>query len=207
MATRSDPDSDLRAKKVFTTGEAATICRVSQQTIIRSFDSGRLHGFRVPGSRFRRIPRDELIRFMRANRIPTDALEGVTRRILIVDDDPKILELFTDLLGADDRFDVRGASTGYDAGLQTESFRPHLILLDYMLPDINGNVVCDRIRSNQDLRETRIVIISGVVNQAEIQDLLDNGADAFLKKPFRLEELTGLIERLLDLAPANGDDR
>ena len=52
-------------KTVFTTGEAAKICKVSQQTIIRCFDSGRLQGFRVPGSRFRRIPRDELLRFVR----------------------------------------------------------------------------------------------------------------------------------------------
>ena len=46
-------------KTVFTTGEAAKICKVSQQTIIRCFDSGQLKGFRVPGSRFRRIPRDQ----------------------------------------------------------------------------------------------------------------------------------------------------
>ena len=47
-------------KTVFTTGEAAKICKVSQQTIIRCFDSGQLKGFRVPGSRFRRIPRMSL---------------------------------------------------------------------------------------------------------------------------------------------------
>ena len=52
-------------KTVFTTGEAAEICKVSQQTIIRCFDSGRLKGFRVPGSRFRRIPREALLQFMK----------------------------------------------------------------------------------------------------------------------------------------------
>ena len=61
-------------KTVFTTGEAAEICKVSQQTIIRCFDSGRLRGFRVPGSRFRRIPRDALIQFMKENGIPPDAV-------------------------------------------------------------------------------------------------------------------------------------
>ena len=71
-------------KKVFTTGEAAQVCKVSQQTIIRCFASGRLQGFRVPGSRFRRIPREELLRFMRQNRIPLDAREGASMRILVV---------------------------------------------------------------------------------------------------------------------------
>ncbi len=77
---------DLRDKKMFTTGEAAALCKVSQQTIIRCFDAGRLQGFRVPGSKFRRIPREELIRFMKANAIPLEALEGSKKRILVVDD-------------------------------------------------------------------------------------------------------------------------
>src|SRR5947199_7865318 len=94
-------------KTVFTTGEAAEICKISQQTIIRCFDSGRLRGFRVPGSKFRRIPREELIRFMRENSIPTDVLEGGKRRILIVDDDEQIVELFVDVLSRDERFEVK----------------------------------------------------------------------------------------------------
>src|SRR5262245_27796753 len=65
---------DKSMKTVFTTGEAAKICKVSQQTIIRCFDNGQLKGFRVPGSRFRRIPREALYKFMRDNGIPTDAL-------------------------------------------------------------------------------------------------------------------------------------
>ena len=74
-------------KTVFTTGEAAKICKVSQQTIIRCFDSGQLKGFRVPGSRFRRIPRDQLYAFMRDNGIPTDALDSGKRKILVVTND------------------------------------------------------------------------------------------------------------------------
>ena len=183
-------------KQVFTTGEAAEICKVSQQTIIRCFDSGRLQGFRVPGSRFRRIPRPELLRFMKANDIPADTLESSCKRVLIVDDDDQIIDLFVDVLGRDDRFEVRTASTGYDAGLLTEQLRPHLILLDYMLPDINGNLVCERIKSNPELRNTKIIIMSGVVNQAEIDALKGSGADEFMKKPFNIEQL---IERMAEL--------
>jgi excisionase family DNA binding protein len=80
-------------KTVFTTGEAAKICKVSQQTIIRCFDSGQLKGFRVPGSRFRRIPRDVLYKFMKENDIPTDALESGKRKALVVDDDEELVEL------------------------------------------------------------------------------------------------------------------
>ena len=196
---RNNGSASWAAKQVFTTGEAAEICKVSQQTIIRCFDSGRLQGFRVPGSRFRRIPRAELVRFMKSNEIPTDALESATRRVLIVDDDDQIIELLRDMLGRDDRFDVRTAETGYDAGLLTEQFRPHLILLDFMLPDVNGNLVCKRIKSNQDLADTKIIIVSGVVSQEEIDQLADAGADGFIKKPFDFDELLKQIEGVLQV--------
>jgi excisionase family DNA binding protein len=186
-------------KRIFTTGEAAQVCKVSQQTIIRCFDSGRLTGFRVPGSKFRRIPREELMRFMRANNIPLDALEGSTRRVLVVDDDPGILGLFQEVLTRDGRFEVKGCSTGYDAGMLTESFRPHLIILDFMLPDINGNIVCQRIRTNPMLKDTRIIFVSGVVKSDEVKGLIDAGADDFVKKPFNIQALIGRMAELLGL--------
>ncbi len=184
-------------KTVFTTGEAAEICKVSQQTIIRCFDSGRLKGFRVPGSRFRRIPREALIAFMKDNGIPPDSLESGKSRVLVVDDDPEIVELFVDVLNRDGRFEVKTASTGYDAGILTHEFAPDLIILDYMLPDINGNVVCKTIRQNPNFQKTKIIIVSGVVNQDEINDLLKAGADEFVKKPFNIEKLIERIGQLL----------
>ena len=184
-------------KTVFTTGEAADICKVSQQTIIRCFDSGRLKGFRVPGSRFRRIPRDALIAFMKDNNIPPDALESGKQKVLVVDDDPEIVELFVDVLDRDGRFEVKTANTGYDAGVLTQEFLPDLVILDYMLPDINGNVVCQTIRKNPNFEHMKIVIVSGVVNQDEINELLRSGADEFVKKPFNIEKLIERIGELL----------
>ncbi len=198
MAKGNGADS-WAGKQVFTTGEAAEICKVSQQTIIRCFDSGRLQGFRVPGSKFRRIPRNELLRFMRTNDIPSDVLESTRKRILVVDDDEQIVELFVDVLGRDDRFEVKTAKTGYDAGLLTEQFKPHLILLDYMLPDINGNLVCDRVRANPDFAKTKIIIVSGVVNRDEIDELLQSGADDFMKKPFNINDLVVRMAELLEV--------
>jgi two-component system, OmpR family, response regulator len=198
----SEPNKNAWAdKRIFTTGEAAQICKVSQQTIIRCFDSGRLAGFRVPGSKFRRIPRDELLRFMKTNNIPVEIIEGSTRRILVVDDDPGIIELFQDVLSRDGRFEIKTAGTGYDAGMLTESFRPHLIVLDYMLPDINGNVVCQRIRGNSQLKDTKIIFVSGVVDQQQISGLLAAGGNEFIKKPFNVHTLMGRIQELLGMEP------
>lgn len=186
-------------KRIFTTGEAAEICKVSQQTIIRCFDAGRLGGFRVPGSKFRRIPRAELIKFMQLNEIPVEILESGAKRVLIVDDDPRIVQLFQDVMGRDQRYTLKTATNGYDAGMLTESFRPHLVILDFMLPDINGNLVCQRIRENEALKETRIIIVSGVVNQSDIDKLRGAGADDFVKKPFNVHQLLDRMNTLMGM--------
>lgn len=188
-----------KIKDLLTTGEAAEICSVSQQTIIRCFDSGRLDGFRVPGSKFRRIPRENLIRFMRDNNMPMDNLDSGRKKILVVDDDAEIVELMVDVLVRDGRFDVKTASSGYEAGITTEQFRPDLLVLDYMLPDVNGNIVCQTIRNNPEFESIKIIIVSGVVNQSEIQDLLDSGAEDFVRKPFNISELVDKIAGVLKL--------
>ena len=176
-------------KELFTTGEAADICRVSQQTIIRCFDSGRLEGFRVPGSRFRRIPRDSLFKFMKENAIPLNGLDTGKKKVLIVDDDAEIVDLVVEVLSRDGRFEVKTATSGYEAGIQTQRFRPDLILLDYMLPDVNGNVVLHTIRRNPEFENIKIIIVSGVIKQDEIDQLLKSGAQDFIKKPFEINDL------------------
>jgi excisionase family DNA binding protein len=186
-------------KDLFTTGEAAEICKVSQQTIIRCFDAGRLEGFRVPGSRFRRIPRQKLVKFMKDNNIPLDAIESGKRKILIVDDDAEIVELVEDVLERDGRFEIKTASSGYEAGIATQQFRPELILLDYMLPDVNGNVVCQTIRSNPEFENIKIIIVSGVVKQDEIAQLIKSGAEGFIRKPFNITELIDKITAVLQM--------
>lgn len=186
-------------KTVFTTGEAAKICKVSQQTIIRCFDSGQLKGFRVPGSRFRRIPRDILYKFMKENGIPTDALESGKRKALIVDDDLELVELLRDVLDADGRFEVRAVNNGFDAGMMVKEYHPDIIVLDVMLPDINGKEVCQRVRSDSALDDVRIICISGMVEQDKIADLKKSGANDFLQKPFEVETLVARICTLLDM--------
>lgn len=186
-------------KTVFTTGEAAKICKVSQQTIIRCFDSGQLKGFRVPGSRFRRIPRDLLYSFMRDNGIPTDALDSGRRKILVVDDDPDLVELITDVLERDGRFETKSVNNGFDAGMMVKEYRPDLLVLDVMLPDINGKEVCQRVRKEKALDDVRIICISGMVEDDKVDELRAAGADDFLQKPFDVQMLVDRICRLLDI--------
>ncbi|HAY83054.1 MAG TPA: regulator [Planctomycetaceae bacterium] len=189
----------MSTKTVFTTGEAAKICKVSQQTIIRCFDNGTLKGFRVPGSRFRRIPRDQLFAFMKDNGIPTDALESGKRKVLVVDDDEELVELLVDVFDKDGRFDTRVANNGFDAGMMVREFRPDLVVLDVMLPDINGKEVCQRVRQDDSLEAVKIICISGMVEQDKVKDLMDSGADDFMNKPFAVDQLMEKACALLEI--------
>ncbi len=189
----------MTKKTVFTTGEAAKICKVSQQTIIRCFDNGSLKGFRVPGSRFRRIPRDQLFSFMKDNGIPTDALESGKRKILLVDDDVELVELMQDVFVRDGRFEIKTANNGFDAGMMVLDFRPDLVVLDVMLPDINGREVCQRVRSDRTLESVKIMCISGMIEQEKINDLRLAGANDFMNKPFSVEDLLYRCCEMLDM--------
>lgn len=184
------------AKQVYSTGEAAAICRISQQTIIRCFDRGDLEGFLVPGSKFRRIPRASLIRFMKQNKIPLDQLESAKRKVLIVEDDQQIVDLLVDALKEDGRFEVQSTGSGYEAGLLTAKFRPDVMVLDYLLPDVNGNLVCRTVRANEDLADTKVIIVSGVIDKKDVDRLFSDGADEFIQKPFDVSHLVNRIAAL-----------
>ncbi|GMU83503.1 MAG: response regulator [Phycisphaerales bacterium] len=199
MTEATTNDRSRLSKSVYTTGEVAEICKVSQQTVIRCFDNGRLKGFRVPGSRFRRIPRESLIQFMQENDIPLENLDMGKKRVLVVDDEPEIVDMLVEWLERDGRFEVATASTGFDAGLRTKEFHPDVIVLDYLLPDINGNAVVKSIRADAELQDVKIIIVSGIVNREEVQGLLESGANDFIKKPFIISDL---VKRIAELVTA-----
>ena len=84
----------------------------------------------------------------------------------------------------------------YDAGMLTESFSPDLVVLDYMLPDINGDLVCKRLKAREQSSQTRVIFVSGVIEPDEIEKLKASGADDFVQKPLNIQML---IEKIADL--------
>ncbi len=103
------------------------------------------------------------------------------------------------MLEADGRFEVRVANNGFDAGMMVKEYRPDIIVLDVMLPDINGKEVCQRVRSDPTMDDVKIICISGMVEQDKVTDLKKSGANDFLQKPFEVETLIDRICQLLDM--------
>lgn len=190
---------DPNERQVFTTGEVAKLCNVTIGTVIRWFDTGEISGYKIPGSRDRRIPREALVAFMRKHKIPLGALEESARkkRVLIVDDEIGIVEMLAAFFRSLGQYEVETATNGYAAGALTATFRPDVLIIDYSLGDITGLDVAKAIRSNPALSRTRILCMSGFVTAEEAEKLLREGIDDFVKKPLDLIDMQQRVIRLL----------
>ena len=122
--------------KVFTTGQVAKICKVAPRTVSKWFDSGRLKGYRIPGSQDRRIPREYLIKFLKEHGMPLGDLEDeAMAKVLLVGQDQLLIENLKRHLPAENSFKIQVAASGFEAGIQAESF--HLVgMVDTVFADV-----------------------------------------------------------------------
>jgi len=194
--------ADIR-NKVFTSGEVATVCGVSPDTVSRWFDLGQIEGYRLGPGGDRRIPYAGLRKFMVSHGIPLDRLEQGEKRILVVDDDPYYLDIIPAALANSSDYAVSVASTGFDAGAQVVDKNPHVVILDIHLSDMDGRMVCERVKSRDETKSTRVLAISGYIDDDEAKLLSDYGFDDYLKKPFSITELAERVERLIDMPEAS----
>ena len=182
-------------KDVLTTGEVAKICNVAPRTVSKWFDTGVLKGYRIPGSKDRRIPLNQLIRFMKQHNMPLNGLMTGATRVLIVDDEQDIVEVLEKILEDEAKYEVEVARGGFEAGIIAERFRPHVLLLDMHLSDIDGREVAKQVKSNPDLQLTKVVAMSGKMTDEESKGLVNGGFfDGFLKKPFHVRQVIESIE-------------
>jgi excisionase family DNA binding protein len=184
--------------RVFTTGEVATICGVSADTVSRWFDLGQIDGYRLGPGGDRRIPYESLRKFMLSHGIPLDRLEAGEKRLLVVDDDPFYIDFISETLSKESNYVILNASTGFDAGAIVVEHNPHLIILDIHLSDMDGRMVCERVKSRPETKNTKILAISGFISAEEVNDLPEYGFDAYLRKPFSQEELLSCVKSLLE---------
>ncbi len=183
-----------RQKDILTTGEVAKICNVAPRTVSKWFDSGQLKGYRIPGSKDRRIPLNALIRFMKQHNIPLDGLQSGRTRVLIVDDETEIVEVMQKVLTEQASYEVDVAHSGFEAGVVCEKFRPHVMLLDMHLGDVKGEGVLKLVRGNDDLQLCKVIAMSGKLTDGQAQHLINSGFDGYLKKPFHIRQVIEAIE-------------
>ena len=184
----------MTTKAVLTTGDAARHCHVSSETVANWIRSGKLKAYMTPGQH-RRIHVGDFRTFLRAHDMPPFGEDYPGRRkVLVVDDDPDIVRLITKFLSGNDEYELGTASGGFEAGIQVAKFRPDLVILDLMIPDIDGFKVCREIKSNPDTRHIMVLVVTGYAEEENIQKALQHGADYCMKKPLNLNELKEKID-------------
>lgn len=186
-------------KDVLTTGEVAKICNVAPRTVSKWFDSGALKGYKIPGSKDRRIPVSQLVRFMKAHGIPLDGIMSGKTRVLVVDDEKDVVDVLAKVLVEQANYEVRTATSGFGAGLECERFKPHVLLLDIHLGEGDARQVSGMVRTEDDLQLTKVIAMSGKLTDGQLQGLRTQGFDGFLKKPFQVRQVIEIIEQCTNL--------
>lgn len=184
---------------IFTVYKASQYCNVSPKTIINWIESGHIKAYKTVGGH-RRIKREDLEAFMTKQGIPIPDQEpgGGRKRILVVDDDPIIVETIVQALEEDEHdYEVISAADGFEAGLQVNHFKPHLLILDIMMPDIKGYEVCQKIKGDEETRDIKIIVLSAYLDEEKFKKMKDHGADVCFSKPLPLPQLKEEIARLL----------
>ncbi|GMU24944.1 MAG: hypothetical protein AMXMBFR13_50150 [Phycisphaerae bacterium] len=184
-------------KDILTTGQVAKICKVAPRTVSKWFDTGQLRGYRIPGSKDRRIPLQQLIRFMRAHGIPLNGLATGLTRVLIVDAEAELTGLIRKALTESGNYEVQVAESVFEAGAITERFQPNILLVNLDLPGVEGKALSRFFAGHAELQTTRTIAMSASLTENDRQTLLQQGFDNCIARPFTIRQLGEVIEQTL----------
>jgi excisionase family DNA binding protein len=187
--------------EILTVSQASKYCNVSPKTIINWIDAGYIKAYKTAGGH-RRIKKEDMDQFLKEKGmpLPEEAKVEERKKILVVDDDKIIVETIVQALEEDEYgYEMISASDGFEAGLQVSHFKPDLLILDIMMPDINGYEVCQKIKSSPETKDTKIIVLSAYLDDEAFKQMKEYGADACFSKPLPLEQLKFEVAKLLGL--------
>jgi len=185
-----------KTRDILTTGEVARICKVAPRTVSKWFDCGELGGYRIPGSKDRRIPLGELLVFMDKHGIPRGVLGSDKQRALIVSKGASNKATLEETL-VENNFEVQWADSSFAAGVLAERLKPQIIFWE-VEGDLPGRREISRhIRVIADLQETKVVALT---NGQEERGLEGYGFDGCLNLGLDESRLRGLIAELVGVA-------
>ncbi|OHB64827.1 MAG: hypothetical protein A2168_04260 [Planctomycetes bacterium RBG_13_50_24] len=186
-----------KGKNVLTTGDVAKICHVAPRTVSKWFDNGQLRGYRIPGSKDRRIPVTELVRFMKIHNMPTSELAVGKIRVLLADSNVKTASTLADILRSRADYDVQIVQSNFETGSAIQKFTPHVLLISLLAEGIDASAVCKGIRENEDLRTIKIIALVNNLSDSESTALLQKGFDGYVPYSADAVEVIKRIEEAI----------
>jgi len=191
-------------RRFFTTSEVARYCAVTNDGILKWIKSGKLRAFSTPGGHYR-VSAEDFRAFLNKFDMPVDEtfFRGSERRrsVLVVDDEPDIREIVRRLLSEmDEDMRIEEASDGYEAGIKIGALQPDLVIMDVMMPRVDGISLCRSIRENPKTESVKVLAITAFPEQDNVKKMYDAGADLCLIKPLQFERFRLEVTRLLNEA-------
>jgi two-component system response regulator VicR len=185
-------------EKIYTTYQIGKFCQVNIRTVIRWIETGKLKAYSTPGGH-RRVKWSDLITFLTQNRmpIPKELEEAKKKKILVVDDDPDFLEISSKILKKIPDVEIQTTASGFDAGVLVAEWYPDLILLDFLIPDLNGFEVTKKIKSNPRLKKIPIMAVTAITEPQELEKVKESGVDSVVTKPIDGNTFLKRIDRFL----------
>ena len=183
-----------KGKNVLTTGDVAKICHVAPRTVSKWFDKGQLKGYRIPGSKDRRIPVSELIRFMKVHNMPTEELAVGKIRVLIADSNHETASVLADILRSRADYEVQIVGSSFETGALVQTFAPHVVLVSFLTEDIDAMGICKGLRDDEDLRTIKVIALANQLSDSESAALLHKGFDGYVPYSADPREVIKTIE-------------
>lgn len=184
-----------REEKAYTTFEAAKICHVTHHSIKNWIKQGLIKASRTPGGHYRILEQDLDAFREQYDMFPRDK-GPAKKRVMVVDDDPDALSMVERML-TDEGFELIKVSNATEVGLKAAQLSPDLILLDFLMPEVNGFEVCKALRENELTRSTPIMAVTCLSKEKDIERIFACGADEYLPKPFKVDDLLKKVRELL----------
>ncbi|MFP4054893.1 MAG: helix-turn-helix domain-containing protein [Phycisphaerae bacterium] len=184
-----------KRSQVLTTGEVAKICHVAPRTVSKWFDSGQLGGYRIPGSRDRRIPLPELVAFMRAHKLPMDGLEVGPGQVLVVGEE--LARAVRDSGRRDGAWEVHTAIDAFEAGIRALELVPAAIFLDASADVDAAMAACRAIKRNPSLRNTKVLAVLENKDDTAAARLLGGGLDGTVTCPLSPGQIETALRKVV----------
>ncbi|MBI2845646.1 MAG: response regulator [Chloroflexi bacterium] len=188
-----------KRRRALTTGQVADYCSVRPATVFNWVKAGKLKAYTTAGGHYR-IRVEDFREFLKRQNIPIDEdfLSIRQGRILIVDDDTQTVGVIQKALEKDDpEYRFATASDGYAAGVQMASFQPDLVVLDLVMPKMDGFELTRRIKNDPRSRGTKVLAVTAYSSEANMKKAREAGADEILTKPLDLGDLRQMTRALL----------
>lgn len=187
-------------EQTYTTFQVADICNVQPSSVIKWAKQNKIRAFTTPGGH-RRIRYSDLLDFMNQYGFPIpDELGGERKKILIIEDDSSIAKMLQKTLqNTSSEFDIEIKEDGLEALLCLGSQKPHLIVLDVVMPLIDGARVLSTLKADPSTKNIPVIAITGKRLPPEKLKFMQLNTNAFYLKPFDVEEVAKKIATLLHI--------